>query len=892
MNYLRTLLELGAGLVIGAGAVSLWANTASIKIEDYSFVLEPITYTEPGYAATTIFTTYDGGSGAPLHDGDTYSAEVKPDSSGSATYRTDYVTMDALGLESYGTMVFTIPNTDSDGNGLPDVVQKDKAVSLSLTGTQYCQYARDNDGQNITFSGTITRSAGSATGTVVVSGPTLPEMSTSYHLIGGDGTLTYDPQSGDSTFVIQMWPVGDWSSQLNGRATLSKNGPNEITMANLHGDTFSFTANVVMQRQGNTYCSQGQISDGYDATSWPDYQGCLVEIADSNDADGDGIPDLTDDPLGLSLEDALDAPAVSWTTGGAAGWAAHTDQSHDGVDSARSGGIGDNQTSWLETTVTGPLPLSFWWKVSSEEDYDYLRFAIDGVEQTKISGETDWQQERFNLSAGTHTLRWSYTKDGSDNSGSDGGWLDQVSFAVESSFHWAAGDVTVREDAGQVTLNVRRVGSSTGPASVDYFTTNGTAQADSDFVAASGTIAFADGETNQSVVITILNDTQWEENETFGVGLRNSSSGYTVGSPAQATVTLTDDEERPVGASPILFTSDRDGDFEIFIMNDDGSGLQQLTSNTNKDSKARWAPDGRTIYFIRDDDEVWKMDRDGQNQQRVTDGESVAVSPDGKTLAIARFVDFYSARELYLRDLATGHEIKIAKHTGEDYHPDFSPDGRQVVYVNYFLYYGDYYKNLYVVNTDGTGERQLTDYDEFNPAWPDNPRWSPDGTRILFSNHGEGQDDILQTISPHGTNHIGYISSSAGSLTSPVWSPDGHWVLVTLNGRILKVDFPYTTASYLTPSNSTAYVTDWLCSIAPPTPDVTLGPPQRNPDGSFHFDLQGPPASNYVIQVSTNLTIWMPLATNTIPAEGVLTVTDPASTKLSRRFYRAVQAQP
>ena len=890
MNQTRSLITT---LFLGWSTVGLWANTASIKIEDYSYVLEPITYTEPGYTSATIFTTYDGSSGEPLHDGDTFSAEVKPDSPGSVTYRTDYMTMDTWGLESYGTMVFTIPNTDSDHNGLPDVVQKDKSVSRSFTGTQYCQYARDNDGETISFSGTITRSAGSATGTVVVGGDgTLPEMSTSYHLVGGDGTLTYDPQSGDSTFVIQMWPVADWSSQLSGGATLSKNGPDQVTMVNLHGDTFSFVANVVMQRQGNTYCSQGQISDGYDATSWPDYQDCLVEIVDPNDADGDGIPDLTDDALALSLEDALDAPSVIWTTGGDADWAAHTDQSHDGVDSARSGPISGNQTSWLETTVTGPLPLSFWWKVSSEEDYDYLRFAIDGVEQTKISGETDWQEEHFDLSAGSHTLRWSYTKDGSVSDGSDAGWLDQVRLAVEPSFHWAAGDVTVREDAGQVTLNVRRVGSATGPASVDYFTTNGTAQAGSDFVAASGTITFADGETNQSVVITLLNDTQWEGDETFGVGLRNPSSGYSVGSPAQATVTVTDDEERPVGESPILFTSDRDGDFEIFVMNDDGSGVQQLTSNTNKDSKARWAPDGRTIYFIRDDDEVWKMDRDGGNQQRVTDGESVAVSPDGKTLAIARFVDFYSARELYLRDLATGHEIKIAQHTGDDYHPDFSPDGRQVVYANYFLYYGDYYKNLYVVNTDGTGERQLTDYDEYNPAWPDNPRWSPDGTRILFSNHGQGQDDILQTISPQGTNHMGYISSSVGSLLSPVWSSDGHWALVTLNGRVIKADYPFTDGWYLTPSNSTAYATDWLRLTAPPNPEITLSPPQRNPNGTFHFDLQGPPGSNILIQASTDLTSWTPFSTNTIPAEGVLTVTDATSANRPAQFYRAVQAQP
>ena len=106
------------------------------------------------------------------------------------------------------------------------------------------------------------------------------------------------------------------------------------------------------------------------------------------------------------------------------------DVSFDGVDSACSGIIGANQSTWLQTTVTGPGTLSFRWKVSSEERYDWLTFYIDGTNQTRISGTTmtSFEQKSYTLLAGKHTLKWDYTKDGSADAGSDCGWVDTVSY--------------------------------------------------------------------------------------------------------------------------------------------------------------------------------------------------------------------------------------------------------------------------------------------------------------------------------------------------------------------------------------------------------------------------------------------------------------------------------
>ncbi|MCX7914504.1 MAG: hypothetical protein N2511_07970, partial [Thermodesulfovibrionales bacterium] len=102
--------------------------------------------------------------------------------------------------------------------------------------------------------------------------------------------------------------------------------------------------------------------------------------------------------------------------------------SYYGGDSAQSGAITHNQTTWVETSVTGPGILRFYWKVSSEANFDFLQFSINGFEQTKISGTTNWHEKIYSIPEGSHTLRWEYTKDGSYSSGSDAGWLDKVEF--------------------------------------------------------------------------------------------------------------------------------------------------------------------------------------------------------------------------------------------------------------------------------------------------------------------------------------------------------------------------------------------------------------------------------------------------------------------------------
>ena len=149
------------------------------------------------------------------------------------------------------------------------------------------------------------------------------------------------------------------------------------------------------------------------------------------------------------IADALDQPGASGGSSGTATWEVDTTVTHDGLAAARSGTIGDYQSSELTLTVADAASLSFWWKVSSESGYDHLRFSIDGVEQSAISGEVEWQQETYSLTPGIHTLQWSYTKDSSVSRGADAGWVDQVVLvpAAGGFAAWATGAGLVGPDA-------------------------------------------------------------------------------------------------------------------------------------------------------------------------------------------------------------------------------------------------------------------------------------------------------------------------------------------------------------------------------------------------------------------------------------------------------------
>jgi len=117
-----------------------------------------------------------------------------------------------------------------------------------------------------------------------------------------------------------------------------------------------------------------------------------------------------------------------WQSGGAKPWIITSLKSWEGIYSSQSGSINDYQNTqmYLTYTTVNNDSISFYLSTSSEQDYDFLMFSIDGVLQEQWSGETPWTRAAFPVAAGEHVFKWTYRKDLAYASGQDRAWVDFI----------------------------------------------------------------------------------------------------------------------------------------------------------------------------------------------------------------------------------------------------------------------------------------------------------------------------------------------------------------------------------------------------------------------------------------------------------------------------------
>jgi len=148
--------------------------------------------------------------------------------------------------------------------------------------------------------------------------------------------------------------------------------------------------------------------------------------------------DFVQDLPGITLNQSLDNTKLAFTTGGNNLWFGQTELANYGGSSAQNGSINNNESSWLQTTVVGPGTLAFYWKVSSEADFDFLELFVDDQLKESISGEVGWQRKTVSIPAGSHIIKWTYSKDQFVSQGSDCAWVDYVR-VVRGGIHPAIG---------------------------------------------------------------------------------------------------------------------------------------------------------------------------------------------------------------------------------------------------------------------------------------------------------------------------------------------------------------------------------------------------------------------------------------------------------------------
>jgi hypothetical protein len=262
------------------------------------------------------------------------------------------------------------------------------------------------------------------------------------------------------------------------------------------------------------------------------------------------------------------------------------------------------------------------------------------------------------------------------------------------------------------------------------------------------------------------------------LGLLGNEMRATTGPPSAPAA-----PETPVGQ--IAFTSVREGNQDVYVMNTDGTGQRRLMNIPENDGQPTWSPDGTQIAFETDRDGNWEV-------YRVNVGGPVALTPlskhgldDGAPSWSwipegGWQIAFHSNRtgywNIYTMNPTDGSQVRNLSETvrldanSED--PALSPDGSRIAFMSTL----DGNQELYVMNLDGSGIIRLTT----NEAPDGKPVWSPDSQWIAFETRRDGNWEVYR-IRADGSGGILNLTQNDASDGYPTWSPDGKQIAFQTN---------------------------------------------------------------------------------------------------------------
>lgn len=263
----------------------------------------------------------------------------------------------------------------------------------------------------------------------------------------------------------------------------------------------------------------------------------------------------------------------------------------------------------------------------------------------------------------------------------------------------------------------------------------------------------------------------------------------------------------------ILFSIAIPGKEDIYVMSADGTNPSQLTNAVGFDEYPDWSPDGSKIVYssaggvINGARKLWVMNADGSSKRKLNSNTAWEIqpawSPDGTKIA---FKCYLGGTNICTMN-ANGTDIKrLTFNTNNTHDPDWNPDGSKIVYAS--VQDGDW--EIYTMNSDGTGKKQMTS----NIGFEDNyPAWSPDGRYIAYASNRSGNQEIwVMGVDGQSIPQVLSMTSS-----SPVTDPSTVVGIVQtfgivlnknaditwyVNGSVVKTETDVTTSSYSSPTMS------------------------------------------------------------------------------------------
>jgi TolB protein len=238
--------------------------------------------------------------------------------------------------------------------------------------------------------------------------------------------------------------------------------------------------------------------------------------------------------------------------------------------------------------------------------------------------------------------------------------------------------------------------------------------------------------------------------------------------------------KRGIAETRLAFLSrTRDGK-EMYAVDFDGANVQKLTNEKSVILSPDWSPDGRFIVYTsykEHNPDLILLDPDGQRRRRPLlrlpgINSAPAWSPDGSKISLVLSKD--SNSEIYV--LNRWRKLtRLTRHFNIDTSPTWSPDGKQIAFTSDRS--GTGRPQIYIMDAtsgDRTGVKRIT----FQSRYNDNPTWSPDGDKIAFTSMVKGKFQIK--IYNTETRKMTAVTSGPGSKEEPTWSPDGQFLAYRL----------------------------------------------------------------------------------------------------------------